>query len=224
MAALNQLRRAINRFALADRNYAFLFGPEVAGEVVSLDCETTGFDPWVDEIVSIAAIRVARGRIHTSSAFRALVRPESAIRPASIKIHRLREQDVADAQSMQDVLPALLNFIGSRPLVGYWIEFDIRMLDKYLLSMLNIRVPNRSIDVSRLYYDRKYAKATPGTQIDLRYASILADLGLPSRPQHDAFEDALGAAEMYLLLDDMRQRGSTLGRSSNRIQGQFALA
>ncbi|WP_119269564.1 3'-5' exonuclease [Taklimakanibacter deserti] len=224
MGALNQLRRAINRVALADRNYAFLFEPEPGDEVVSLDCETTGFDPWVDEIVSIAAIRVTHERIHASSAFRALVRPESAIRPASIKVHRLREQDVADARPMQDVLPALLHFIGSRPLVGYWVDFDVRMLDKYLLSMLNIRLPNRRIDVSRLYYDRKYGRAPPGTQIDLRYTSILTDLGLQHHPQHDAFEDALGAAEMYLLLDDMRQRGVTLSREPMRTQDQFALA
>jgi DNA polymerase-3 subunit epsilon len=224
MGMCNQIRRAINRIALNDRGYTFLFEPEPVDDVVSLDCETTGFDPWVDEIVSIAAIRVVRGRIHASSAFRALVRPEAAIRPTSIKVHRLREQDVADARPMQDVLPALLRFVGSRPLVGYWIDFDVRMLDKYLLSMLNIRLPNRRIDVSRLYYDRKYRRAPPGTKIDLRYASILADLGLASRPQHDAFEDALGAAEMYLLLDDMRQRGATLRRESNGSQNQFALA
>jgi DNA polymerase III subunit epsilon len=43
---------------------------------------------------------------------------------------------------MTDVLPELLHFIGSRPLVGYWIQFDVRMLDKYMLAMLNTRLPN----------------------------------------------------------------------------------
>ena len=55
---------------------------------------------------------------------------------------------------MQDVLPELLRFIGSRPLIGYWIDFDVRMLDKYLIETLNIHLPNRRIDVSKLYYDR----------------------------------------------------------------------
>jgi DNA polymerase-3 subunit epsilon len=158
---LGQLGRLINRIALSDRNYRFLFEAEPGSEEVSLDCETTGFDPWVDEIVSIAAIRISGTRIHASSAYRALVRPEATMRPDSIKVHQLRQQDVAQARVMSDVLPELLHFIGSRPLVGYWIQFDVRMLDKYMLAMLNTRLPNRRIDVSELYYDRKYGHAPP---------------------------------------------------------------
>ena len=101
-------------------------------------------------------------------------------------------------------MPELLHFIGSRPLVGYWIWFDVRMLNKYLYSLLNIHLPNRQLDISGLYYDRKYGNAPPGTEIDLSYAAILSDLKVPLLPQHDAFNDALSAAQMYLILRDMR--------------------
>ena len=218
-----QLGRLINRLTLNDPEYRFLFEAEPGNEAVSLDCETTGFDSWVDEIVSVAAIRIVGGRIQASSAFRALVKPEARIRAESIKVHQLRQQDVANAQPMSEVLPSLLHFIGSRPLVGYWIAFDVDMLDKYLLGMLNTRLPNRRIEVSKLYYDRKFGGAPPGTRIDLRYATIMSDLGLPARPQHDAFEDALGAAEMYLILDDMRLRGARLPRSRRDADHGFAV-
>ena len=219
-----QIGRLINRIALSDRNYRFLFEAEPGNEAVSLDCETTGFDHWVDEIVSVAAIRIVGRRIEASTAFRALVKPDSAIRPASIKVHQLREIDVAGSRPMAEVLPDLLHFIGSRPLVGYWIDFDVRMLDKYLLAMINTRLPNRRIDVSKLYYDRKFGSAPPGTPIDLRYATILSDLALPARAQHDAFEDALGAAESYLVLDDMRERGVRLPRNAPIAYGGVPLA
>lgn len=219
-----RLGRLINRFGLTDQSYRFLFEAEPGNEAVSLDCETTGFDPWADEIVSIAAIRITDQRIHASSAYRALVKPEGAMRPDSIKVHQLRQQDVARARAMTDVLPELLHFIGSRPLVGYWIQFDVRMLNKYLLAMIDTRLPNRRIDVSRLYYDRKYGTAPPGTRIDLRYAAIRADLKLPARAQHDAFEDALGAAEMYLLLKDMRARSVRLPRQQPQVRGDFLIA
>ena len=219
-----QIGRLINRIALSDRNYRFLFEAEPGNEAVSLDCETTGFDHWVDEIVSVAAIRIVGRRIEASTVFRALVKPDSAIRPASIKVHQLREIDVAGSRPMAEVLPDLLHFIGSRPLVGYWIDFDVRMLDKYLLAMINTRLPNRRIDVSKLYYDRKFGSAPPGTRIDLRYATILSDLALPARAQHDAFEDALGAAESYLVLEDMRERGVRLPRNAPIAYGGVPLA
>jgi DNA polymerase III subunit epsilon len=224
MASLHEIKRAIHRFGLTDRRYRFLFEAEPENEAVSLDCETTGFDPWADDIVSVAAVRVTNRRIQASGAFRALVRPDSAMGPAAIKVHRLRHKDLADARPMTDVLPSLLHFIGSRPLVGYWIDFDVRMLDRYMLAMFDTRLPNRRIDVSKLYYDRKYGAAPPGTRLDLRYAAIMADLGLPTRPQHDAFEDALGAAEMYLILDDMQRRGARFKRRAEVVRGHFSMA
>jgi DNA polymerase-3 subunit epsilon len=217
---LRSLRRHIDRILLSDRSYDFLFRRDDGGEVVSLDCETSGFSILADDVVSIAAIKIRGSRILTSQAFRALVRPSAAMETSAIRVHRLREQDLAGARTMQQVLPDFLRFIGSRPLVGYWISFDVRMLNKYLFSWLNINLPNRRIDVSELYYARKYGDAPPGTAVDLRYAAILADLGLPALSQHDAFNDALGAAEMYVMLEDMRQRRIRIPRRREQ-QGQI---
>jgi DNA polymerase III subunit epsilon len=89
--------------------------------------------------------------------------------------------------------------------------------------MLNTRLPNRRIEVSRLYYDRKFGGAPPGTRVGLRYAIIISDLGLPARPQQDAFEDALGAAEMYLTFEDMRERGARVPRSHHDADHIFAV-
>ena len=204
--------RLFKRIALRDRSYAFLFQPPNANEAVSLDCETTGFDPWVDDIISIAAIPIKGGRIFASGAYRALVKPDAAMRADAIKVHQLRKKDVSGGRPMSEVLPELLHFIGNRPLVGYWISFDIRMLDKHLLKQLNIRLPNGRVDVSTLYYDRKYGNAPPGTTIDLRSAAIQEDLKLPKLQAHDAFNDAIGAAEMYVILEDMRRRGVRIAR------------
>jgi DNA polymerase-3 subunit epsilon len=142
--------------------------------------------------------------------------------PGAIKVHRLREQDVAEGRTMAEVRPELLRFIGGQPLVGYWIDFDVRKLNKYVFGMLNIHLPNRRIDISRLYYDRKFGSAPPGTRIDLRYATILSDLKLPARVPHDAFEDALGAAECYVVLEDMR--GARLARQPPENRGDVSIA
>ena len=48
--------------------------------------------------------------------------------------------------------------------------------------------------------------------IDLRFAAILDDLGLPSLPAHDAFNDAVMAAQAFVMLKDMRARGMRVTR------------
>ena len=45
---------------------------------------------------------------------------------------------------------------------------------------MGIELPNDRIEVSRLYYERKYGGAPPNTSIDLSFAAILRDLGITS--------------------------------------------
>ena len=75
---------------------------------------------------------------------------------ASIKVHKLRAQDVAAGLEMHRLIPELLRFIGSRPIVGYYVAFDVAMLDKYVLPFIEAKLPNIRVDISSLYYALKY--------------------------------------------------------------------
>lgn len=207
------LKRRFDLRRLHDPDYRFLFDEPPPDEAVSIDCETTGLDIRKDDVVTVAAIPIRGARILTSQAFTATLKPERALNPDAIKVHRLREQDIAGGRPMADVLPELLRFIGSRPLVGFYLEFDVAMLNKHVRRMLGIDLPNRQIEVSGAYYERKYSGAPPGVQVDLRFASILRDLGLPMLDQHNAEADALMTAMMHLKLADMKARGVAIPRS-----------
>jgi DNA polymerase III subunit epsilon len=210
------LKRRLGQHFLRDPEYRFLFEPPPPDEAVSIDCETTGLSTRKDDIVTVAAVKIRGARILASERFEATVRPGVALKPDAIKVHRLREQDVAGGRTMTEVLPALLRFIGSRPLVGFYLEFDVAMLNKHVRRMLGVELPNPQIEVSGLYYERKYGDAPPGTQVDLRFVSILEDLGLPTLDQHDAYSDALMTAMMYLTLDDLKARNIRIPRQRDR--------
>ncbi|WP_294533652.1 3'-5' exonuclease [uncultured Rhodoblastus sp.] len=219
--ALRWLFRAMDKATLADKRYSFLFEPGPPDEVVSIDCETTGLDRNRDEIISISAIKIRGDRILASQAFNTVVRPRCAIGPEAIKIHGLREADVANAGPIAEVLPELLRFIGGRPLMGYYIDFDIAMLDNHVAEFIGVQLPNPRIEVSRIYYERKYGDAPPGTQIDLTFAKILKDMKLPLFNQHDAFADALMTAMIYVSLMDLKERGVRISRPRHKGVGDF---
>ena len=206
------IKRPYHIARLKDPAYKFLFEPGLEREAVAIDCETTGLDLHKDDIVTVAAIKIRGNRILTSERFEATLRPSVEMNPEAIKVHRLRERDVAMGHALADVLPPLLRFIGGRPLVGYYLEFDVAMIDRYLRHWLGIELPNPTIEVSKLYYERKYADAPPGTHIDLGFAAILRDLGLPMLDQHDAYADALMTAMIYLALRDRKARGVRISR------------
>ncbi len=204
---LGWLSRQREKLLLRDDAYAFLFDRDRSGELVCIDTETTGLDPWVDDILSIAAVKIRGNTIVTSEKLELLVRPSLTDGTGGVTIHRLRPMDVAQGVEIREALDRLLHFIGSRPLVGYYLEFDINMINKYLLEWLGIKLPNKAIEVSRIYYYYKYnldrLNSYPGRVIDLKFDTIMDELGLPLLSQHDAFNDALMTAMMYVKLQQI---------------------
>jgi DNA polymerase-3 subunit epsilon len=197
---LSRLRRHWLRRRLKDEAYAFLFDPEPPGEVVSIDCETTSLDVKRAQLLAVAAIPIHGDRILTSERLELIVRPEGRAGEGGVLIHQLRPIDIERGVPIAQAIDQVLRFVGSRPLVGYYLEFDVAILERYLRAKLGIPLPNRQIEVSALYYDCKQRRLPPGSNIDLRFGTIRADLDLPEHAEHDPFNDALLAAMMYLRL------------------------
>ena len=200
---LGALRRGWMLYHLADEHFAFMYDDPPAEEWVALDCETTGLDVRHDQIVSIGAVRIAGNRLLTSQRLELLVRPERSLKVDSMRVHLLRERDVAHGLDPQQAMRLLLDFIGSRPLVGYYLEFDVAMLNREIWPMLGVRLPQRKIEVSAMYYDYKFRQMPAharGETIDLRFATIMNDLALPLREAHDALNDAVMAGLAFVKL------------------------
>jgi DNA polymerase-3 subunit epsilon len=101
---------------------------------------------------------------------------------------------------MVEVIPEFLKFIGSRTLVGYYLEFDVAMINKYVKPMYGIKLPNKQIEVSEIYYDQKI-EFIPQGNIDLRFDTILKDCGIPNMGAHNAVNDAIMTAMIFLKLN-----------------------
>jgi len=200
---LGALRRRWMLYHLADAHFSFMYDAPPAGEWVALDCETTGLDVRHDQIVSIGAVRIVGNRLLTSERLELIVRPERSLKVASMRVHRLLERDVAHGLEPQQAMRQLLDFIGSRPLVGYYLEFDVAMLNREIWPMLGVRLPQPKIEVSAMYYDFKQRQLPAHARdetIDLRFATIMNELGLPLRDAHDALNDAVMAGLAFIKL------------------------
>ncbi len=197
------LKQKWNRKHLTDERFVFLFEDTHEEEVVIFDCETTGLNPKVDDIISIGAVKVKGNKILTDQAIHIYIKQENEINHKSITIHQIRNCDLEDAIPLNEAIEKFLYYIGNRALVGYYLEFDVAMINKYIKPMFGITLPNKKEEVSAIYYDKKIATIPQG-HIDLRFDTILEDLALPKLQAHDALNDAVMTAMMYLKLKQMK--------------------
>ena len=209
MTLLERMRRTWQRYHLARPEFAFLLEPPPPNEWVAIDCETTGLNRRTDEIIAVGAVRIVGQRILTSQRLELLVRPDKEVPADSVRIHRLRSRDVAQGLPLDEAMRQLLHFIGSRPLVGYYLEFDVAMLNRAVWPLLGMGLPQQRLEVSAMYYEYKFKQLPPYQQfdnahIDLRFATLMDDLALPQREAHDALNDAVMAALAFIKLRVLR--------------------
>lgn len=140
--------------------------------------------------------------IISSKKFVKFIKPKTKLQAEAIKVHHIRECDLNNANDIDLVIEEFLEFIGNRTLVGYFLEFDISMINKYLKPKLGITLPNKTLEVSEIYHDYKI-EIIPQGHIDLRFNSIMEELEIPSLGKHDAFNDALMTAMIFIKLKNI---------------------
>ncbi|CAA6802490.1 MAG: DNA polymerase III subunit epsilon [uncultured Sulfurovum sp.] len=198
------LKQKWNRKNLNNERFNFLFNGVHEDEVVVYDCETTGLNPKEDHIISIGAVKVKGNKILTNEAIHIYVIQEKDINHESITIHKIRNCDLEGAVPINEAIERFLYYIGNRKLVGYYLEFDVAMINKYTKPMYGITLPNKKEEVSAIYYDKKIERIPQG-HIDLRFDTILKELNLPKLTAHDALNDAVMTAMMYLKLQHVQR-------------------
>lgn len=188
-----------NRARLKDENFKYLFDEDKSGEYVVFDTETTGLNPKKDDILSIGAVKIKDNKILTSQTFEVFIKNTKEINSKSIEIHRIRPIDLENAKDAEVAIKEFLEFIGSRTLIGYYLEFDVSMINKYIKPMLGITIPNKMIEVSEIYFDKTIGLIPQGN-IDLSFDTILKRCGVPNMGAHNAVNDAIMTALIYLKL------------------------
>ena len=173
-----------NKKNLKDKKYSFLFDKPLKNEYACFDCETTGLNPQIDDIISIGAVIIKDNTIVSSKKFVRYIKPKNcSLDEKSIKIHHIRECDLKNGCEIEDVI----------------LDFDKNMINKYLKPLLGITLPNRSIEVSEIYHDFKI-ELIPQSFIDLKFKTIVNDLDIPEFGNHDSYNDAIMTAMIFLKL------------------------
>jgi DNA polymerase-3 subunit epsilon len=197
------IKQHFNKKNLKDSRYKYLFDEYHGDELVCFDCETTGLNPKKDDIISIGAVIIKNNTIISSKKFERFVKPKAQLPAETIKIHQIRQMDLDNAEDIEDVIYDFLDFVGNRPLVGYFLSFDVAMVNKYIKPAIGISLPNINHEVSRIYYDK--VSSHLNADIDLKFNTIMKNLDLPLMEAHDAINDAIMTAMIYIKLNNIKR-------------------
>ena len=154
---------------------------------VALDLETTGLHADTDEIIEIGAVKF-RGP-ETLDTFHTLVNPRRRLDDFIKRFTGISQQEVDSAPPFSAVSGDFASFIGSAPVIGHNVGFDLGFLEKKGMNL-----PNARCDT----WDMAYV-LFPGLP-EYSLERLAARLDAPNPRPHRALQDALATRDVFNIL------------------------
>jgi DNA polymerase-3 subunit epsilon len=157
---------------------------------VVVDLETTGGSPAGDRITEIGAVKVRGGEVLGD--FATLVDPQRGIPPHIVRLTGITEAMVYRAPTIDEVLPAFLEFARDSVIVAHNARFDTGFL-RAAATELGHPWPFRRV-LCTVKLARRVLTRDEAPTVKL---SALADLfAVQTRPTHRALDDARATVEV----------------------------
>ncbi|MCD3244700.1 PolC-type DNA polymerase III [Clostridium botulinum C] len=174
-------------------------GETINNTFVVFDLETTGFSSEYDKIIEIGAVKIKNGNIIDS--FSTFVNPEIKIPYNITELTSITNDDVKNADTIDNVLPKFMEFCKDSVLVAHNANFDMSFIRKNCndLSIDNNYTVMDTVPLAKFLFPelKRYKLNT-----------IAKHLGVSLENHHRAVDDAKATADILLccfkLLDDMK--------------------
>jgi DNA polymerase-3 subunit epsilon len=177
-------------------------------EYLAVDLETTGLEASKDQILSIGWVVVRGNRIDLSSARHRLLRCQGEIPETSAIIHQITDDQAATGIELEHALPELLHALKGRVLLAHHAKIERGFLSAACQSLFGGHLLVRIVDTQVLARRTFERRSTPFKPSDLRLHALCERYNLPRHGAHNAFYDALAAAELFLAQTAHRDNGN----------------
>lgn len=93
---------------------------------IVVDTETTGLSPANERIIELSAVRF--DNFEPSCCWTTLVNPGKTIPAEATRVNHITDEMVEDAPTLEQISQSFMDFVGSHPIVGYNLNFDLKFL------------------------------------------------------------------------------------------------
>ena len=173
---------------------SFPKGQDIDTTYCVLDLETTGFSFRTEKITEVGIMKFKKGEVIDE--FSCFVNPEKPIPQRVIEVTNITDDMVKDAETIEKVMPKIIEFVGDSVLVAHNADFDIGFL-KYNAKVLGLSLENTYLDTLRL------AKELFPEFKKYKLGLIAEKLGIKVEVAHRALDDVDTTVKVLKVMLDM---------------------
>lgn len=192
----------VEAYLVPDRvpTISFSKGQEIDTTYCVFDLETTGLSYRTEKITEIGVMKIKNGEVIDT--FSCFVNPEKHIPEKVTDVTNITDDMVKDADTIDVVLPKLLEFFGDSVLVAHNADFDIGFL-KFNANILGLEFNNTYLDTLKL------AKMLFPDYKKYKLGIIAEKLGIKVEVAHRALDDVDTTVKVFnVMIDMLKEKGA----------------
>lgn len=169
-----------------------------ATEFLIIDFETTGLDSKKDHIISVGYTEIIANKIILGNSRHFIVTSDNKLTSENVSIHHLTDDVVQSGQAISQIMQHLLNKTSGKVLVAHYKNIEFKFLQQLSLSLYSSALPMIMLDTLMIEKNKLTKSNQAIVANQLRLFNLRDKYNLPRYKAHNAMEDAIATAELFL--------------------------
>lgn len=181
-------------------------------EFLSVDFETTGLNSKKEAILSIGYTHLRGGRVMLKESGHRVIRINIPLCEKSVAIHQITHERMEAGVALHDALEELMQLLPGKVMLVHCAPIEKGFLAAAIKRVYNCKLPFLWVDTLEIERKRLDRGVTPVQANRLRLGNLRNDYKLPRYGGHNALEDAIATAELFMVLMAQRENKQVLLR------------
>ncbi|MFB1016185.1 MAG: DNA polymerase-3 subunit epsilon [Alteromonadaceae bacterium] len=169
--------------------------------ILSVDFETTGLNAINDKLLSVGFVEIINQQIKLSTCYHQIINTEKALDASNIFIHQITDEQKSYGKSLKIVVERLLQALAGKVMLVHFARIEKQFLKQACLELYGFYPPLLIIDTLALAKRKLDQRDIAYDSSELTLPALRKKTGLPNHFAHNALNDAIATAELFIAQD-----------------------
>jgi len=167
--------------------------------ILSVDFETTGLNAINDKLLSVGFVEIVNQQIKLGTSYHQIINTKNQLDADNVIIHQITDEQKSQGQPLKQVVEKLLEALAGKVMLVHFARIEKQFLKQACLELYGVSPPLLIIDTLALAKRKLDQRDVAYDPSELRLSSLRQKQGLPDHFAHNALNDAIATAELFIV-------------------------
>ena len=167
-------------------------------KILAVDFETTGLDAKQDKLLSVGFVTLKQQQISLKSSYHQIIKTKAQLEESNVIIHHITDSQKDQGQALAKVVEALLKKLSGSVMLVHFARIEKQFLTQACIELYGMAPIFPIIDTLALAKRRLDKRDVAYDPSELRLANLRHKYQLPEHHAHNALNDAIATAELFM--------------------------